>query len=103
MRQDTLESILNPANKALVPDNVKNYFKFIDNKYAKKKEEVKMDKTKVEEIKDLKFPIQKVLKNQDQKEYEGTLIQQDVDLIITFKALVEGIYREQIKEDRKMR
>lgn len=29
----------------------------IDNKFSKKKEEIKLEKTKIEEIKDLKFPI----------------------------------------------
>ena len=38
------------------------FFSNLDNKYDKVKEEEEMEKTKIEEIKDLKFPIQKVLK-----------------------------------------
>jgi len=38
------------------------FFSNLDNKYNKVKEEEEMEKTKIEEIKDLKFPIQKVLK-----------------------------------------
>lgn len=41
------------CNKNLT-DEMKAYF---ENKYAKRKEEVKLEKTKIEEIKDLKFPI----------------------------------------------
>jgi hypothetical protein len=44
-----------------------------------------MEKTKIEEIKDLKFPIQRVLKTENQDEYEKQLVQADVDLIINFK------------------
>tara|TARA_B110000285_G_scaffold229431_1_gene294130 strand:- start:795 stop:911 length:117 start_codon:yes stop_codon:yes gene_type:complete len=37
----------------------------VKKKYNKIKEEKKKDVTKIEEIKDLKFPIQKVLKNRN--------------------------------------
>ena len=46
------------------------------------------------------FPIQEQLKRSDQEQFEKSLIQQDIDLIINFRGLIDQIYEQQQALDK---